>query len=376
MASQLVKKHENGLVVDAQAADSAVVEQLTRVDAVDQYGALTLFVESWCPEPTYVGALALIEEFDLPYPRTETALEKDYPAVHQLFDRLAETLHNRVVRQFNAASDLTKIGGIYSIGQNHRDFGLQFNASADELAALIHEVPVKTAATLPATVGCLQRALQYLRGLDFGRPKEAVSPLNAALDQLEQCGQKSQDVELALKSITMDPEKARKFIYGPSGRGSNRGAIVDLTDQLDQLENGISTQELRAAAPRIIVVSGLQYERVDDDAEITHVVTAGGKKKKKLEKYPGNRTTGDQRTPKNMKGVSQCRATDMTDDRPPKEQKWCTYDSRGNLRGRHSTKQEAIDHKLFLINMYWMKGKGKSSPNRPSNKRGPATKRR
>jgi hypothetical protein len=371
VTSQLVKKGDKGLVVDSDKADEAVVEQLNRADALDQYGAMTLFVESWCSEPTYIGALHLVEEFDLPYPRTETELEKQYPAVHQLFDHVAETLTNRVIRQFNAASALTKLGGIYSVGQNHRDFGLQFSASADERAALLHALSSKTAATHPqATAGCVRRALQHLRDIDFGRPDEVIPHLTAALDQLESCGVEAPDVRLALKYFTMDPEKAKSFIYGPSGRGSNRGAIVDLTDQLDALEHRTSTQELRASAPRVIVVGGLRYERVDDDEEVSRIVTAAGKKKKKkkVEKYPGNRNTGDKRTPKNMKGVSQCRAVDKTDDRAPKEQLWCTYDSRGKLRGRHSTKEEAINHKLMLINIFWSWGKGRDKADRPHNK--------
>jgi hypothetical protein len=369
--SQLVKKRDQGLVVDVPQADEAVVAQLSRADAIDQYGALTLFVESWCSEPTYVGALHLIEEFDLPYPRTETGLEQRYPAVHQLFDQLTETLNNRVVRQLNAASQLVKVGGIYSVGQNHRDFGLQFSASAAELAALLQEFGGTPVVLQQATVGCLRTALKHLRALDFGRPDRVVPQLNAALDQLEQCGQDSKDVRLALKSFTMDPDQARNFIYGPSGRGSNRGAIVDLTDQLDQLEHGTSTQELRASAPYVIIVGGLRYERVDDAVEVSRVITAA-KKKKKVEKYPGNRTKGNQRTPKDMDGVMLCKSKDHDDTDPkrkPKEQVWCTYTAKGKLRGRHPTKQKAIDHKLFMINMFWRKSpKSRGMKGRPSNK--------
>jgi hypothetical protein len=223
VASQLIKKHDQGLVVDTQKADEAVIEQLSRADALDQYGALTLFVESWCSEPTYVGALHLIEELDLSYPRTETALEQQYRAVHQLFDQLAETLTNRVIRQLNASSDLVKVGGIYSVGQNHRDFGLQFSASADELAELKRMVPVTAEVAPSPKAGCLRTALQHLRDLDFGRPDEVIPHLTAALDQLEFCGLESDDVRLALKTFTMEPERAKNFIYGPSGRGSNRG---------------------------------------------------------------------------------------------------------------------------------------------------------
>jgi hypothetical protein len=376
VAIELVKKRDQGLVVDADAADEAVVQQLHRADALDQYGAMTLFVESWCSEPTYVGALHLIEELDLPYPRTETELERQFPAVHQLFDRLAETLTNKVIRQFNAASALTKVGGIYSVGQNHRDFGLQFSASSDEREALIQEMSRTAAVDSPdsssAKAGCIRKALQHLRDVDFGRPDEVIPHLTSAADLLDSCGVKPTDVELAMKSFTMDPERSKNFIYGPSGRGSNRGAIVDLTDMLDELEHGTSTQELRAAAPRVIVVGGLRYERVDDDAEISRIVTAAGKKKKKTEKQPGNRTKGNQRTPKDMNGVMLCKSKDRDDTDPhrkPKDQVWCTYDSKGKLRGRHPSKQKAIDHKLFLINMFWRKSpKSRGMKNRPTNK--------
>jgi hypothetical protein len=116
----------------------------------------------------------------------------------------------------------------------------------------------------------------------------------------------------------------------------------------------------------------LRYERVDDEAEFSRVVTAAKKKKKKLEKYPGNRTKGNQRTPADLKGVGLCKSKDHDDTDPkrkPKDQVWCTYDFKGNLRGRHPTKQKAVDHKLFLINMFWRKSpKSRGSKGRPSNK--------
>lgn len=395
MKSQIIQKRPDGtLFVTAAVADDAVLAQLGNAEALDDYGNLQLFVESWCDEPTYVGALAVIQEFGLDdFPQTESGLEAEYESVHKLFDALDLDLTNKIIRQLNAASEVVQEGGVYSTGWDERSYGLVFSASAEEVESIKEaqqkkaekeaeeeaEDMAKNAAAYSVDgagekLSCIRKALSHIDSVDFGhKSDDNVMHLNKASDILRGCGIEPVDVDLALKEITMHPEEAAKYIHGPSGRGTNLGARADLMNIADKLQHGTSTGELRSGAPKTIIVGGHTYQRIDDPKLVEAAKKkakdkATKKKDKKKGQGTGNKTTGPQRTPKDLKGVGKCRAIDHDPKRPPAEQEWCTYDSHGNLRGRHSSKDKAVDHKLFLINMYWMKGKGRFRKDRPTNK--------
>lgn len=72
-------------------------------------------------------------------------------------------------------------------------------------------------------------AIKWLSSVDFGKPSDAgLRTLERASDLLKKIGIKPVDVDLAISEFSKDPEKAKKYISGPSGRGSNKGAIRDL----------------------------------------------------------------------------------------------------------------------------------------------------
>lgn len=78
----------------------------------------------------------------------------------------------------------------------------------------------------------LRKALELLKSVDFGAPdrESQLRRLEEASAALEALGLKSPDLELAIGEFTTNPDRAKDLIYGPTGRGNNRGALPELLD--------------------------------------------------------------------------------------------------------------------------------------------------
>ena len=76
----------------------------------------------------------------------------------------------------------------------------------------------------------LVKIVDYLKGIDFGHESESeIKKLENVSTMLAALGIKPTDVDLAVSELSKgNVEEARAYIYGPSGRGSNLGAIKDL----------------------------------------------------------------------------------------------------------------------------------------------------
>ena len=76
----------------------------------------------------------------------------------------------------------------------------------------------------------LPKLIQYLQDIDFGHGGEdTIKKLENTSTMLAALGIKPIDVDLAIGEASKGNwEKARSYIYGPSGRGSNLGALGDL----------------------------------------------------------------------------------------------------------------------------------------------------
>ena len=109
------------------------------------------------------------------------------------------------------------------------------------LADLTTTTPVVTATTVatPKTNAAkqvpfntkqkLEQVIRVLQSLDWGQdPAVLVPVLERARNLLHTLHIEPTDVELSIKEINTNKEKAQKFIEGPSGRASGKGAIADL----------------------------------------------------------------------------------------------------------------------------------------------------
>lgn len=200
-----------------------------------------------------------------------------------------------------------------------------------------------------AVTVCIRDALSYLRQVDieFGGENN-YTYLESASDLLTGCGIPTDDIDLAIKNYAHYPDKAKKYLYGPSGRGSNKGAVSELIDLLHDYLKEIS---MGSKVAEHISYKGAVYTAVGQDVA------------REIQAYT---------LPEDMKGVDVCRESDLDDKKPIEEQKYCVYESKkgggkGRLRGRFKTKKEALQHKVMMISRYWS-GKGKNNKNKPSNK--------
>lgn len=83
----------------------------------------------------------------------------------------------------------------------------------------------------------IQIAIKWLNTVDFGKPSNiGLETLERVSSLLKKIDIEPVDVDLAISEFTKDPEKAKKFIHGPSGRGSNKGAIRDLQAMMGKEE--------------------------------------------------------------------------------------------------------------------------------------------
>lgn len=87
----------------------------------------------------------------------------------------------------------------------------------------------------------LQEAVKLLQSVDFGQdPTKGLPVLEKARGLVLEGGVQPTDIELAIRSWS-EPngaDKAKGFIYGPSGRGSNKGALTDLAAVLEKSKTG------------------------------------------------------------------------------------------------------------------------------------------
>lgn len=99
----------------------------------------------------------------------------------------------------------------------------------------------------------LRRAIELLKNVDFGHEAEQdLLRLEMATDLLNQNGIRSEDLDLAISNFKSDPEKARLHLYGPSGRGSNRGAMAHLLELMKQHDPKRAMIRYRDAVYRLI----------------------------------------------------------------------------------------------------------------------------
>lgn len=81
----------------------------------------------------------------------------------------------------------------------------------------------------------LEQTIDVLQSIDFGIDPNTILPLlERARKMLMELDIKPTDVELAIRELAANKEKAEKYIKGPSGRGSGKGAIGDLQAILAQ----------------------------------------------------------------------------------------------------------------------------------------------
>ena len=75
----------------------------------------------------------------------------------------------------------------------------------------------------------LSQLIELLKSIDFGNPTDSeLAKLEKAHDLLSAERINSEDLNASLKIFLTDPDKSRRYIYGPTYRGSNRGLLNDL----------------------------------------------------------------------------------------------------------------------------------------------------
>jgi hypothetical protein len=86
---------------------------------------------------------------------------------------------------------------------------------------------------LDEQASAIEQVIALLQDVDFGhRTEKELSKLEKASSMLSAAGVKPVDIDMAIRYWGTDPKKTKAFIYGPSGRGTNRGALRDLQDIL------------------------------------------------------------------------------------------------------------------------------------------------
>jgi hypothetical protein len=75
----------------------------------------------------------------------------------------------------------------------------------------------------------ISRVVKLLKSTDFGKADDTeLAKLEKAYDILAAKNINSEDLNEALKIFLTDPEASRRYIHGPSYRGTNRGLLNDL----------------------------------------------------------------------------------------------------------------------------------------------------
>jgi hypothetical protein len=339
--------------------DDIVKEHL--FDDWDRYSGMNIFVEEWVDQTTYATAADLINSFGLQSALgfqdetiTPDIVEDRYPEVSTTFQDIRTAMDETSVRQLNKDSEVASVGGPeYVTGQDGLRFGLTFEASWDDLQDLREEFPrngeEREASFLRRAkhdeLRCQRRAIEALKQVDFGflsgaaqadssalfryAPMPGLDMLHQAQEALQDCGLYSDEIALAIRSYRTKRDRAEELIHGPSGMGSNKGALNDLIESVARTEMGRRTM---SQAPKYVRYAGAIYERADEQQEARTAYNL----------------------PKKMKGVKPCTPKDQTDEKPKGEQVWCVFDWKNNLRGRFKVRTKALRHKVFMIN----RGKG------------------
>jgi hypothetical protein len=89
----------------------------------------------------------------------------------------------------------------------------------------------KTAYTSPLEqqAAQIEKVIGILQDVDFGhRTEKELKKLERASALLTAAGIKPVDIDMSIRYWSTDPERAAAFLYGPSGRGTNKGALRDL----------------------------------------------------------------------------------------------------------------------------------------------------
>lgn len=381
--------------------DASVKRALTKKQYLDSYGTMVLFLTKWASSPTYDGARSVINKFGLTDFGDPNQLEETYPdndAVGDLFIEISEKLNESEIAALNRASGVEKVGGNYAAGWNGRDFGLLYYADPVDVDALIDRFKKKkrkASAVAPSEQDtirafeltdrliCVEGVVKILKSIDFGHTNNVdLDKLELAADSLRSCGVVPKDVEGAIRYFQTDPEKARNFIYGPSGRGSNKGALVDLLNMHTRdlrVKREMEAERLQLQGSKhmtqktaSLVYAGYLYEetsavegcgcaRSHDESEVpasvdeeylalldkmektglvNNRVLAAKKKSKKKQTQKFQQ--------KKRKGVRKCKKSEQDPKKSLPDQEWCTLDSSGRLKGRYKTKEQAHARKIQM----------------------------
>ena len=329
-------------------------------DDWDRYSGMNIFVEEWVDQTTYATAADLINTFDLQDPLgfqegevTPDMVQERYAEVSAVFEDIRTAMDDTSVRQLNQDSEVAEPGGPeYVTGQDGLRFGLTFEASWDDLQDLRERFPKekeREASVRSAQhdeLRCIRRAIEALKQVDFGFqsgseqldpsarfryvPMPGLDMLHQAQEALADCGLYNEEIALAIRAYRTRRDRAEELIHGPSGMGSNKGALNDLIATVARVDD--SGDRTMTQLPKYVRHNGAVYERVDDPEQ--------------------ERTA--YHLPEKMKGVKPCTPSDQTDEEPKSEQVWCVFDWKGNLRGRFKGRKSALRHKVFMIN----RGKG------------------
>ena len=172
-----------------------LVDQLMEAEREGKENISFLYKHTTTTEPTSWQKL--------PHKRLSNLLEVKFPVGQ--FETL---LNTHITYLSNLLADLT-------------------SNAAEVVAAAPQPVAAKQ---VPFPVGQkIEQVIRLLQSLDWGQdPTTLVPVLERARNLLHALHIKPTDVELAIKEDTTDATKAQKFIEGPSGRASGKGAIGDL----------------------------------------------------------------------------------------------------------------------------------------------------
>lgn len=106
----------------------------------------------------------------------------------------------------------------------------------DQILASLQPTPRSARFVMAETFSAekVAEAVKLLQSVDFGQdPTKGLPVLEHARKLVVESGVVPTDIEMAIRTWAEDPEKARGFIYGPSGRGSGNGAIADLAAMVE-----------------------------------------------------------------------------------------------------------------------------------------------
>ncbi len=315
------------------ALDDAVIARIHDDWDKEDYDGMLVFLDEWSDGLAMDNAQQLVADFGLEDELGDpSTLPERYDHVDDIFYDIEDTLNNTAVQSLNDKSKIAKAGGPeYAAGRDGLRFGLTFHSSMGDLEELrrkfprgSHEARVKTA---QGNHWCVQKAIQLIKGTDFGYISDAgLIYLEQADDILEACGVSNSELKLAIRRFMTQRDAARDLIHGPSKHGTNKGVLNDLIDMVQLPIYSSGTKKPMSDAPQLIRFRGATYQRASEDVARTAY-----------------------HLPKKMKGVKPCGPGDQTDEKPKSEQIWCVFDYKGNLRARYKSNKKARQYKVMMI---------------------------